>query len=170
MKKVILSILLVILIESMGFASIPDFKNSPDGFRGLKWGDSVSALGVNAELIRNEPKIETVQYSKKGEVLSLGGADLSQVVYFFWKDKFISVMLICKSPSDFHPLKEVAIERFGNPVKPNRYIEKYGWLDDNAMINLSKNPPSMAITSVSLLLQQIQENKEKAKSGAATGF
>lgn len=169
MKKVLIAMILALAICTAASAN-KSMKNSPDGFRGIKWGDPISALGKTAQMVEENKVDETKFYIKTDEDLTLGGASLSAIAYVFWREQFATVMIRCKSPSEFEALKAVAVERFGTPVKPNRFIESYGWLDDNAFVSVSQNPPTMTIASMKLFKEQQVEREKKAKLGATTGF
>lgn len=169
MKKIMLALVLVFVFASVSTADKP-IKNSPDGFRGIKWGSPISALGKTAKMVEEDKNDETKFYQKTNEDLTLGGATLSRVAYSFWRGKFAGVIIKCDSSAEFEALKSVAIERFGTPVKPNRYIETYGWIDGNAFISLTKNPTRLMIVSMRLFNEQQEARAKKAKAGAATGF
>lgn len=169
MKKAMLAVVLVFVFASMSTAN-KTMKNSPDGFRGIKWGDPVSALGETARLIEEDKLSEAEFYLRTDEEMSLGGASLHTVAYVFWKGKFTTVIIRCNGSSDFDALKAVAVERFGTPVKPNRFIESYGWLDDNALVSVSKNPATLMIASMRFYKEREAEKEGKAKSGAVSDF
>ena len=156
MKKIFLALLLILVSSSFASANKP-IKNSPDGFRGMKWGDPLSALGKTAEFVHEEPVFGFKYYSKTDEDLSFGSAQLSSINYTFWKGQFISVGLRCKTPSDFPAMKAAAIEKFGKPVKPDNSIEKYTWQDDNVLITLEQNSERMIIAFLPLLIKCTQE-------------
>lgn len=169
MKRILLAVILLLVLASLAAANKP-MKNSPDGFRGIKWGAPVSALGKTAQLVEEDKMDETKFYQKTDEDLTLGGATLSRIAYVFWRGKFTSAIIKCDSASEFPALKSVAVARFGTPVKPNEFIERYGWLDDNALVSLYQNPPTLMIVSMRLYNEQQAAREKKAKSGAATGF
>ncbi len=162
MKKIVFALLLILVLSSVSAANKP-IKNSPDGFRGIKWGDPVSALGKTDGHVYEEPVFGFKLYSRADEDLSLGSAQLSSLNYTFWKGQFISVGLGCKSPSDFPAMKAAAIQRFGKPVKPDRSIEKYTWQDDNVLITLDQNSLKMMIFYLPLLEKCMGEHNDSRK-------
>ncbi len=156
MKKIVFVLLLILVLSSVSAAN-KAIKNSPDGFRGIKWGDPISALGKTDGSLYEEPVFGFKYYSKADEDLSFGSAQLSSINYTFWKGQFISVGLRCKTPSDFPAMKAAAIEKFGKPVKPDNSIEKYTWQDDNVLITLEQNSERMIIACLPLLIKCTQE-------------
>lgn len=161
-KKIVFALLLILVFSPVAGANKP-IKNSPDGFRGIKWGDPLSALGKTDGHVYEEPVFGFKLYSRVDEDLSFGSAQLSSVSYAFWKGQFINVGLHCKTPSDFPAMKAAAIERFGKPVKPDGSIEKYIWQDENVLITLEQNSPKMMIYFLPLLKKCTLEQEPSKK-------
>jgi len=85
-KKILLVIVLVFLITGMGFASQDEiaFKNEPDGFRGLKWGDAPTEDMVFSYRVVSEYNIyKGNYYYRKSDKLNIGSAELDSIKYIF---------------------------------------------------------------------------------------
>ena len=54
MKKIIISIVILLAISLPSFA----LPNSPDGFRGMKWGDSPTLLGKRKSVEGYTPHLQ----------------------------------------------------------------------------------------------------------------
>lgn len=80
MKKILLALLIIFAFCSISTATI---KDSPDGFRGIKWGDPPSALGAR---IKTGDGQFSITYEKKGDKLSIGSAKLKSIRYKFLQD------------------------------------------------------------------------------------
>lgn len=107
MKKISFAILLMLVFCSVAVASI---KDSPDGFRGIKWGDPPSALGANT-LIEEAYGIQT--YEKHNENLMIGEVNLTAIAYLFQEKKFIGTAITSKGADNGIALKTALLLRYG---------------------------------------------------------
>ena len=131
----------------------------------------MSLLGKDIELLEDDPNGQIQIYSRKDEKLKLGGASLSKIGYYFWKNKFIMVEIRTKNSSEFDSLKQVAIARFGAPISHDDIKQEYYWLDTNAFISLKRySYPCLDIISNKYLIASQKTDEEKAKEGAAKDF
>lgn len=141
-----------------------------DGFRGWRWGTPLEEFKRGREVVQLHTSPDgTAQYTIKGDNLSIGGATLSDIHYFFWNDELISVAINADGLTNFYALKEASFQKFGRGLMPNQYIEEYLFPDRLSNISLKYNK----ITRTSLLLivsweysNRIQAAaKEKARQG-----
>lgn len=98
MKKFIFTLLLV-LSCSICLA----FQNEPDGFRGVKFGDSSIVLMQKLMRVKKTPygykEIDNVCYEMEGEkVGSVFGHEASCVTFEFYKDRLMSYTVYFKNP------------------------------------------------------------------------
>jgi len=109
MKKINLS-LIVVLLFMFALASITQaFQNEPEGFRGIKWGDPPG------EEMEYRIKIGTdnlVQYERKNDKLKIGGAKLESIEYQFYKGQFMGVWIETQR-GNHEPLEDVVKLNFG---------------------------------------------------------
>lgn len=149
----------LLLITNTVFA----FPNEPEGFRELKWGDSIekfTSYYPDAELletqkikndISNEITISNLYVVKlKNRTLSNLKLD-RRAIYFFDNKKFVGVVLSSipmKSSFDFMEAEANFIENliylYGNPTEKNDNFDptsskkytNYGWISDNKSVIL----------------------------------
>jgi hypothetical protein len=140
----------------------------PDGFRGIKWGAAVSSVQGMTLL---ETQGEMRAYSRVGDKMSIGRAELTAVFYYFYKDRFNAVYVETLGPDNYEGLKETLVQAYGEPAKPNHYMEKYRWTlgNDEVEIRLEYNTYTTVgslFYSYQAISRQIEEdNKRKARLG-----
>ena len=167
MKQFIVSIF-VLFIFATALNAVPRFmKNSPIGFRGVKWGDPPSVLGHSLQIgdgfyIRDEDK------------LLIGNARLSSIVYEFWKNRFYAVMI--EAPrGQFTHLKAAMISQFGPPpYRTSRSLDEFAWSDSNATITLVEYGESgnseLSIVSMSINDLRNSDMRNKKTTPPTGGF
>lgn len=124
MKKVILALSLVFALCSAGAAEI---KDSPDGFRGIKWGDPPAKLGAREKL----GEVEVLStYTRKGDKMSIGEARLNEIRYLFVQDRlFLGVVIEAKEKLNCDKLMDALTARYGKPVDDGAE-NALRWIDD----------------------------------------
>lgn len=128
MKKILLSILLILVFCSISAAAI---KDSPNGFRDIKWGDPPTKLGERTKI--EIGKFHTF-YTKTRDKMSIGAADLVSIDYTFLQDReLMSVLIVAKEYYNASYLKDTMIARFGEPVTSE--MDRCFWQDDDVYIN-----------------------------------
>jgi len=176
MKKIWLMGLTILVIGLCGNLNSAEFKpgSEPDGFRGIKWGTDISTLS-DMKYERTDPSYGGIKvYTRKNDVLHLGGAKLEIIKYGFWKGKFCDVFLITKGSVNWYGLKGAVFEKFGRGYQSNEYIEYYIWGGDITGMSLKYNEISkegkLFMSSKEINRQQKAYKKQKAKEGAEKGF
>ncbi|MFC1886440.1 hypothetical protein ACFLZM_05230 [Thermodesulfobacteriota bacterium] len=145
-----------------------------DGFRDMRWGDSVSDK-KEFQFIGTDPSYGGVKkYIRITDNLKIGGAELKRIVYNFWQNKLMSVTIKFQGYVNYNNLLEACIKRFGKPYRPNQFMEKYCWFDTNTyrLIKYSdilKNG-SLHMSSVYLSKETNAFDERRAAEGAAKGF
>lgn len=166
-KKLSLALCLVVLFSCMASAAI---KDSPEGFRGIKWGNPPSALGEAAIVIENHDVIKITVYSRQGDKMSLGSAELVVIGYVFWDNKLMGVA-VRANHGEFENLKDVATEKFGLPEPPGEYVDAYSWGDDKVFIHLKESyEPELLIVSIPLSDEFSAFKEQLAQQAAAEDF
>jgi hypothetical protein len=121
--------------ERMGSAS---FKNEPEGFRGIKWGQNIAEF-KKMRLVSRDKKGVSI-YSLSDDVLSLDKAKLNRVRYLFWRNKFLEAQ-INAAPDQLHALKTGLNEKYGdghNPYESLGTVHDYSWSGPLAFVHLSR--------------------------------
>jgi len=143
MKKnlsiLLLASILIFLIIGTGFA----FQNEPDGFRGLKWGDTPAE---DME-IYGEYGIDGTLYERPSDKMEIWNVKFNFIIYRFYENKrFMEVAYFIRSKEYYDILEIFCREKYGKPTE-----EKYGesipeiyydleWWGGKAWIDLHYNP------------------------------
>lgn len=168
MKKILICILLVLCLASCAFAAyeMPKIQNSPEGFRGLKWGDSAEKL-PNKSLVEQDGDISQY-YIRTDDKLSIGDANLETICYAFFQDKFRYVAIRFYGYENFDNLLRAFKAQFGTPKRPNRYLDKYTWMDSDVFIIVQYNDISekgqAMISNTKLMLEHQKYLDDRAKA------
>jgi len=131
MMKVIIGISLFIF-NVYAFAE----GNEPNGFRELKWEDSINKYKDVMHLTSDDNKPSKF-YTKENDDMSYGSVKLKSIAYVFYKGKFSSVIFQTnKSASYSKQLLEMFKKTFGKPVYSNKYTKKFQWKGDSTNVSL----------------------------------
>jgi len=117
------SIILAILVAIFGCTqkSTSGFKSNsePDGFAGIKWGTEFSETKSDMVELRSisdpaEPNVKIkIYYTKKGDDLKMGEAQLDKIEYVFWREKFAEARISATGPENFDRLKIFCLTNMG---------------------------------------------------------
>lgn len=149
----------LLLIGIIAFSLVPSYVLSfdnlsslqqPTGFREVYWGSSKYNHPYLFSVSDNVDGAET--FSKECEKFTLGSAEVHEITYHFYHDKFYQVSLMLDSGSDHQPLLNELIEAYGTPEKESGM---YLWDNDIISIRLS---PSGAALSYLPILNEISQN------------
>ena len=137
MRLLTFAILSAFALCSLG-ASTPDEKSPEkqpelgkwDGFRGIKWGTDLKSLTGFAAF---SSVIETGNYRRKDEKLTLGSVPLQEIRWQFYKGKLYHV-LITGEDGTFSSLKTETVKRYGKTYKDtsDKLNEDYTWSGKNS--------------------------------------
>ena len=110
--------------------------SEPSGFRGIKWETDISALSGMEYLETNPNYVGGLKiYTKKGDDLRIGGAELVKIKYGFWRGKFYGVTVYTKGYENWLGLKNATFEQFGkSSYGVDTFEETYCWFGDIAAI------------------------------------
>jgi hypothetical protein len=187
MKKVkILTILFTIFLIGC-FASAQHSKplrSDPDGFKDIKWGTEIALLKNMEKVEQDKSSIpDLVWYTRKGDTLAIGKANLKTVFYSFWMGKFDSVWIDFEDDENFETLKKELFERFGKvrgaeapmektqreargePSAMNRIEGFYAWWGRNTevLFSYSRNRHKGTLTINSTIISEERRAYEKEK-------
>jgi len=84
--------------------------SEPDGFRGIKWGTTLSSLSGMEPFYGND---DIKVYLKKGDALKWGSAKLERIQYHFWKGRLMLVLILTPDYDNYKALDKALIEQFG---------------------------------------------------------
>jgi predicted DNA-binding ArsR family transcriptional regulator len=140
------------------------FKNEPDGFRGIAWGDDQI---MNAEQFNDAGSNERhTLYRRKEENMKIGGAELADILYGY-RDGKLEIVLIKTQPGNNSEMIAAFKEQFGSGKKPNRFMDKYLWDGSKTKMMLECNSIQdicmATIMSAKSLEDYSREKKQRAK-------
>jgi hypothetical protein len=168
------STILAILVAIFGCTqkSTSGFKpnSEPDGFAGIKWGAEFSEVKSDMVELRStndpaEPNVKIkIYYTKKGDDLKMGEAQLDKMEYVFWRGKFAEVRINTTGPENFDRLEKFLFEKYGTV---NKFQGAYSWEGSITRIALRYDEPTkpclLTIGSTKLASQEVKEIFEKDK-------
>ena len=169
------SIILVFMVGVFGCTqkSTTGFKpnSEPDGFAGIKWSTEFSEVKSDMMESRNtsnptEPDVKIkIYYTKKGDNLKMGEAQLDKMEYGFWKGKFAEVYITAAGPENFNQLKKFLFEKYGTVDKPVQGV--YFWNGSVTRIALRYDESAktclLTIGSTELASQEVKDIFDKDK-------
>jgi hypothetical protein len=142
------------------------FPNEPSNFRSVKWGANISTLS-DFKLIQNHSDYKL--YIRNNEKLSIGSADIRNIFYGFYKDRFFLVKIEFIQKSNFMKIKETVSQQYGKAARPNEFLEKYGWVGKILSIVLNFNEisekGSLTYYYIPLWKEKETDDKKDARSG-----
>jgi len=110
-------------------------KPAPTQFRGLPWGISLEKAREQFSDMTpvEKPAPLPGTYSRAGELLKLGEADLRSVAYYFHKGVLTGAGIMFEGEANFFLIKEHLIALYG----PGRQVgDRYGWTWNTFSIDL----------------------------------
>jgi len=142
------------------------FQNEPDGFRGIKWGTNISQL---PDMGLTEDDGGTKYYVKNNDKMKIGDADINQLVYGFYKNRFCVVAIVFDGYSNFSKIKETLVNEYGKPDQPNELMAKYAWYGQTVGLVFeykdSSKKGEIWHFFIPIKQEEIKDTKEKAKKG-----
>jgi len=159
MKKVLLFICLFFFIIVKAQAYEP-----PKDFRGMEFGAHIDSIDAKFTMLESSEK-DDKYYTREGDKLSIGDAELTNIMYGFYKDMFMSVIINAKGFSNHDKLTKALIAKFGSPEIPNQYIEEYEW-NGTVKIQYKYNEYSGNITLYFFHLPTVYKRAEDSKKRA----
>lgn len=178
MKKVIiLSVILIFLITGIGFA----FQNEPDGFRGLKWGDTPTEdMTFSYQLIDKYLDKGNIYY-KSNDKPYIGSVKIYSIKYTFnlRSNQFYKWEANFSDEINYNILRVIFEDKFGKPTYISEGKDGYllCWEGDKTFIRIWYKPKKsftgmgfgyLTIKSVKIRQENLpeinkQEEIEKAK-------
>ena len=134
------------------------------GFRDLKWGDDIK--GITGMVLIDEDGDDKL-YKRPTDDLFIGEAQLHNIEYLFYKDRFWAVVIKIIGYSNFEALKNATDATFGIGYRSNKYIEEYFWFHEGITMGLQYNEfnktGELHIINNALSNERENDKKEKAK-------
>ena len=152
--------LIFLLIISV-YVAIPGlaFQNEPHGFRGIKWGTNISEL---TDMLVVESGKDTLYYARKTDNMKIGDADIGQISYGFYKNRFFVALVEYKGYVNFTKLKAILFDQYGKPEQPNQLMENYFWVGGTVDIYFDYND-MLKSGNVYFSFRPIQQERAKER-------
>jgi hypothetical protein len=160
----------------------------PDGFRGIKWGTSLTeaeqilkALYAKRILVGDEPSCDSARTSERLAdcAVCVANTDIESVkvkLYFeFYQDRFVAVTVL-STPTSYAALKRSFIARYGAPTRADRRkkigpfseytSEELLWEGPTVQIKLSQyvGGPTYTVAVIALRAEVDRQAAEQKKS------
>jgi hypothetical protein len=144
--------------------------SEPDGFASIKWSTPFSE--VKSDMVESrsisdpaEPNVKIkIYYTKKGDLLKLGEAQLDKMEYVFWRGKFAEARMSAIGPENFDRLKKFLFENYGTV---NKSQGAYFWDGSVTQIFLKYDDPPkpflLTIVSTKISSQEVKDIFDKDK-------
>ena len=150
----------------------PYFKNEPDGFRGVRWGENLRKRDDMTPYTAD--KDLTVYFIRKGDESTIGDAWLESINYKTWEDIYYGMFLLFKGYGNYQSVLKVCFEKFGKVNMRGKLQETYIWHGENVDILLVyyrlKDDGFLDITHHKYNELKNKYDTEKAKQGAEKDF
>jgi hypothetical protein len=154
--------LLVLLL--VGIAPAVAF-DPPQGFGGIKWGSPIVELGDQFTLV--DERGDGTFYARKDDRLKIGDAEVTGIIYGFYKHRFYYVSVRFSRPTDFRAIKDNLFEAYGPGERPRQDMEQYFWDSAEVFIMLGYSEVSQRGRLVyfynPIAEQQTADEKARAK-------
>jgi hypothetical protein len=123
--KVLAVVFSIFLIGCFASARPSKLRSDPDGFRDIKWGTEISTLKDMEKAEQDKSSNPAlVWYTRKGDTLAIGKANLENIFYSFWMGNFESVWIDFKGDENFETLKKELFEQFGKVLESEELMKK----------------------------------------------
>ena len=159
MKKYFIILLLCLVFGELATA----FQNEPEGFRDLKWGQLFERIPHKnefrelKELAKKNKVGENIKiYYCQREDLMISGRKMLYINYYFWKNKFYQVQVLCTGIDNYLALLKAAEAKFGKAdwQENNTYFSQQNWEEINTKVEImllrENEYVSLDLTSIKL--------------------
>ncbi|MBA7491486.1 hypothetical protein ES702_02032 [subsurface metagenome] len=162
-RKALVVVLIVSVLFSGGAAFT--FKNEPEGFRGLKWGDPP---GEKMEFVKKRDKWTRI-YRNSGNELKLGDARFYVIEYEFYTPsnatirRLMGVSLYFDDKENFDILEIICKVKFGKPTQEGFYELVWASLSSTVALTYYRIHKGgfLLLGSTTIFEQYTQEKEEK---------
>lgn len=137
-----------------------------NGFKGEKWGTSVTAMKKKFELKFIGSEQGKATYTSN--VSSIGEAKLSDCAFLFYKDRFFRVLMHASDYTNSRRLLAILKQAYGEGSQPNKYSEQYLWRVDHTTIyydELGSDKAWVTLHSNPIWEEMEAEEKSRVKKG-----
>jgi len=184
--KILAIVFSIFLIGCFASTRSSKLRADLDGFRDIKWGTEISAL-KDMEKVEADKSANTdlVWYTRKGDLLTIGKAEVRNIFYSFWMGTFEGVWIGFEGDENFETLKQELFDRFGKVLESEELMRKmdaeagrepstikhaeefYAWWGKNMEMTLSyskvRHQGTLAINSKKMSEERRAYEKQRKK-------
>jgi hypothetical protein len=132
-------------------------KNRPDGWNGIRWGNTPNALGPRRSMTANNTAMG-VQYIIPGETAVLGKAQIKEIKYYFKENILIAIDFLYPE-TEKNELMNYVSEKFGPPQFEGLNETKFVWFDDFLCIYVNMDSNNYGLSTLRYLLKSFSNGK-----------
>lgn len=162
--------IILVMAACAGIATAGSSKALDDkyGFRDLKFE---SAPDTAKGFLLNEKDGDTEYYTRRGDQMTIGSANLKFIGYVFYKGKLSSVRIDASGFANSKTLLEVLSQSYGDPEQPNELIQEYYWFGDKVHMLYEYSEvhekSSVAMFCRKIIQEKAADDKKRAKAAAS---
>ncbi|SEM34879.1 hypothetical protein SAMN04489760_11151 [Syntrophus gentianae] len=135
------------------------FPNEPMGFRGILWGQRLESLTGRTFLPLSEEG-DVSSYRLQNDSLRIGNAEVSDIIYRFFRHRFYRATVLIDSYENFARIKESFFDSYGEGVSVSREeTETYYW--SGAELDLSLEFSEATCGRIEYSFRPIHKQEEK---------
>ena len=154
----------LLLATAVGAAA---FDNEPEGFRGIKWGGS---LFTAKELVLVEREGTVGVYRKRSDKFEIGKAEVNQIVYKFFRDRFYMVEINFQDLVNYNSLRKQLFEIYGDGwPNTSMWRKEWKWYGEEVNIVLQyetvMKEGRITYTYLPIEEEALAEKKEQSRQG-----
>lgn len=141
------------------------------GFRGITWGQKIETIKDEMIPSASNPKDgPTKLYHRRGENMRLGGAELSDVAYAFYKGEFHSAMLTTEGIVNESALTAAFLKQFGQPSYGASSRGATVWNGNKYIVSLRCNIITHDCTAMFISRDHLEwQRSDEAKAASNAG-
>ncbi len=156
-------------------ANVAAFQNEPEGFRDLKWGQSIEQISFKLNYLQSftEKYYSRTNIKVYSRILMednyfIGDCQTWAINYLFWRDKFYQVVAWTSGARNFDALCRSARAIFGAPTwtGATKYLTQLKWTGNVSEISISRYENDNALgddkTAADITITSMQIQKEIA--------
>ena len=102
----------------------------PDGILSkLRWGTKITEIKGLEKILDPVGQYGVAEYQQKIESLTYGQAELTSIIYAFWRDRLYMLTIGTEGRSNFTALRGEVFRHFGRGFRTDPKLERYLWME-----------------------------------------
>lgn len=130
---------------------------APQGFNNIGWGQPISSVR-NLSIASSDG--QTLFFHRQGERYTLGGADMEEVLYGFYNNRFYAAILRFRGLVLFNRVQEALKIRHGDPDRSDGIAKRFVWRWPDVLFRLdwdgSSGSGEVLMTFIPIALEREQ--------------